>query len=108
MDIISISSRQTWIPLSACKDGYVYYIHARNAKVGIFNKSDNGFIISRHKFDKNFLFTEFHWDTGEPYGTAKPLRDLNLPIISDMSSEDMLAFLNGLSERITEDPWYDS
>lgn len=40
-----------------------------------------------------FLFEEYHWDTGEPYGTAKPLEELE-----DMSSllEDLTKLENKL------------
>jgi len=104
MDIISIDSRQVWIPLSACKDGWAYYIHARNAKVGIFDKAEDGFVISRFKFNNNFLFTEYHWDTGEPYGTVKPLRELYpAPILPP---DELLSWLNLLDVTIKADPWY--
>lgn len=103
-NFVSLYTRPKWIPLEKCKDGYVYYIHARNAKVGIFNENDNGFIISRHKFDKNFLFTEYHWDTGEPYGTVKPIRKLYKARPTEVGT---LAYLNLIAETIQEDPWRD-
>jgi hypothetical protein len=103
--IVSLYTRPKWIPLEKCKDSYVYYIHARNAKVGIFNENDNGFIISRYKFDENFLFTEYHWDTGEPYGTVKPLKKL-YRAKPNMTLDETLIYLNMIEETIQEDPWY--
>jgi hypothetical protein len=103
MNIISIESRYIWIPLENCKDRTAYYIHARNAKVGIFNSYDKGFIISRHKFKENFLFTEFHFDTGAPYGTVKPLRELGP--VPEMTDAETLVWLNGWTESIIDDPW---
>ena len=64
------------IPLENCKHGYVYEIDSRNLSYGVFNSKDNGFIGIRNKFRNNFLFTEYHWDTGEPYGTVSPLKEL--------------------------------
>jgi len=93
------------IPLDKCVDGNVYKIDARNASFGIFRKGDgkkheggnNCFIISRWKFGSNFLFDEFHWDTGTPFGTAKALEDLGkAPKFKD--DEEILKFLNGLTE----------
>ena len=64
------------ISLENCKHGYVYEIDSRNLSHGVFNSKDNGFIGIRNKFRNNFLFTEYHWDTGEPYGTVIPLKEL--------------------------------
>ena len=59
--------------------GMAYKILARNASVGIWLPEDRGFIISRYKFSTTpFLFIEYHWDTGEPYGTVKPLKLLEI------------------------------
>jgi len=65
-----------YIPLDQCKHGYLYKIHSRNLGLGVFNSKDNGFIGIRTKFSSRYLFTEFHWDTGIPYGTVKPEREL--------------------------------
>lgn len=64
------------IPVEKCKDGWLYLINARNSCLGIFNEKEKGFIIRRIKFNAVFLFIEYHWDTGEPYGTAKALKEL--------------------------------
>jgi len=64
------------IPLEDCKDGWLYKIDARNAGIGIFNAKDKSFTIARRKFTSTFLFDEFHWDTGAPYGTARPTEEL--------------------------------
>jgi hypothetical protein len=64
--------QETWIPIEQCEDGYLYIISARNARLGIFHKEERGFVISRFKFGHNSLFVEYHWDTGEPYGTVQP------------------------------------
>ena len=81
------------IPLKDCKDGYLYIIAARNAYIGIFNKEKKGFRISRFKFDRNYGFTEYHWDIGEPCGTAKPYRELFKPEGTE-SEEAFLRFMN--------------
>ncbi len=52
-----------------------YSICARNAYVGVWLPAHKGFLISRYKLSATpYLFVEYHWDTGERYGTAKPLR----------------------------------
>jgi hypothetical protein len=50
----------------------VYRVHSRNLVVAVWNGS-SGFIGIRHKFDDSFLFTEYHYDDGPPYGTLKPI-----------------------------------
>lgn len=60
------------IPLSDCVHGGLYRIASRNLSLGIFNKNDSGFIGIREKFSCYYLFTEYHYDTGSPFGTVSP------------------------------------
>jgi len=70
-----------YIKLEDCVDGMLYLIDSRNLSIGVFNKARNGFIGIRLKWEDRFLFTEYHWDTGEPFGTVKPIKLLeNCPI----------------------------
>lgn len=64
------------VPLEDCKDSHLYEVQARNSGIGVFVNKYNGFVIPRRKFDKLFLFIEYHWDTGMPHGTAKCYREL--------------------------------
>ncbi len=65
--------QKDYIALEDCEDGWLYYISARNASVGIFRQATSGFVIPRNKFDHDYLFEEYHWDTGPPFGTVCPL-----------------------------------
>lgn len=69
---------EKYLALNDCRDGYLYHIAARNASVGIFWKKKDGFILLRHMLSHTYLFTEYHWDTGEPFGTVKPLSEIEL------------------------------
>lgn len=64
------------IPMDECKDGWLYIIRARNSNLGIYQAKERGFLIRREKFRSVFLFTEYHWDTGAPHGTASPIKEL--------------------------------
>lgn len=64
------------LPLSECKPRWLYYIDSRNLSMGVYNAENKGFIGIRTKFGARFLDTEFHWDTGEPFGTAIPYEAL--------------------------------
>ena len=64
---------EAYIKLEECEHGGVYLICARNFSIGVYNENANGFIGMRHKFGSKYLFTEYHWDTGEPFGTVKPI-----------------------------------
>ena len=65
-----------YIKLEDCKDEYLYRIEARNGYYGIYKKDDKGFIIRRNKFGSIFTFLEYHWDTGPPYGTVHPTKEI--------------------------------
>lgn len=86
------------IPLSNCKRGTVYLVLSRNLEVGVFD-GDTGFIGIRTKLGSDFLFTEYHWDTGDPYGTVKPLQEIgNAPedIVLSVDSRELFRFLLGI------------
>lgn len=65
-----------YLPVSKMKEGYLYYIDARNASYGIWFASEQGFVIRRVKFDDVFIFTEIHYDLSKDFGTAKPFLEL--------------------------------
>ena len=64
------------IPFEKCEDGWLYHIDARNASIGIFRENEKGFNIARYKIGPPYLFMEYHWDTGAPHGTVKPIKKL--------------------------------
>lgn len=80
------------IPLNECRDGYLYEINARNAGMGIFDANEKGFVIARTKFSEIYLFVEYHFDTGAPFGTVTPLKEVEkAPDFS--SDEEKLQYL---------------
>lgn len=46
--------------------------------MGIWLKDNNSFLISRFKFDMNFLFEEIHWDICNHFGTVKPTKEIEI------------------------------
>lgn len=52
----------------------IYRVYSRNLVVGVWDGTDDpcGFVGIRRKFNEEFLFTEYHWEDGPPYGTVKP------------------------------------
>ena len=67
------------------KDGYLYHIHARNAQYGIWIEKEQAFILPREKFGNVYLFMEYHYDMGEPYGTAKEIMEIEKAPFEDVS-----------------------
>ena len=65
-----------YIALEDCKDRFLYRLKSRNLSFGVFNKKQNGFVGIREKFGARYLATEYHYDTGAPFGTACPLEEL--------------------------------
>ena len=89
-----------FLSLEKCKDNFIYIIIARNSHLGIYNEKEKSFFISRFKFSENFIFEEYHWDTGEPYGTVRPL--LELYEAPKFENESMLKFLNELNTKMRD------
>lgn len=58
--------------MDECVDRGVYRIRSRNLGVGVYRAEAQGFIGIRLKFTDRYLFTEYHYDTGAPYGTVRP------------------------------------
>lgn len=67
----------------------IYKIKCRNLSYGMWNGKD-GFVGIRYKFGDRFLFTEFHWDTGEPYGTVWDAEDTGVDLPEGISMETSL------------------
>lgn len=95
------------IKLEDCKDGYLYFISARNAQIGVYRKEELGFVISRTKFSDNYLFTEYHWNIGqvkpdmECFGTAQPMKEIG-PVPA-MNKKDLLKYLNEQTEILKDE-----
>lgn len=67
----------TYLKPEELKVGYLYEIDARNASYGIWMGIEYGeFLLSRYKFDDNFLFEEIHVDLSNDFGTVKPLKEI--------------------------------
>lgn len=98
LDIFAQRDLKEYIKIEDCLDGYTYFINARNSRVGIYKASDRSFIISRFKFGHNYLFDEYHWDTGSPHGTVKPIQIIEKRP-AHTSEDDTLKYLNGLSDK---------
>jgi hypothetical protein len=106
----------SYIKIPDLKEGYAYSILARNAWVGIWLNREKAFLISRYKFGQNYLFKEYHWDTGEPFGTVKPQKEIaEAPFSPEFlyderhcapdkypPSDEILNYLNSLTEYINE------
>lgn len=87
------------IPLAECVEGRVYRLHSRNLDLGVFVSADRGFIGIREKFGSRYLFTEYHHDTGPPYGTATPLED-----IGEVPENINLVERHGSIDQVTKRP----
>ena len=66
-----------YVPLAKCEVRHVYRLKSRNLKIGVYD-GERGLIGVRYKFDREFLFTEYHYDAGAPYGTVHPIEDIGV------------------------------
>lgn len=56
------------------KEGHAYAVSARNFQTAIWD--GHSFHGLRFKFGSSYMASENHWDDGAPYGTVKPLYEL--------------------------------
>jgi len=84
-----------YIPMKECEHGYLYRIASRNLSFGVYDESVQGFIGIRYKFGDRYLFTEYHWDTGEPFGTVCPINKIEpCPHELDENSKELFEYLD--------------
>lgn len=65
---------EEYLKIDDCIQGGLYEVDARNFSLGVYSKKDQGFIGIRYKMGSEYLDLEYHWDTGEPYGTVRPIK----------------------------------
>ena len=65
-----------YIKIQDCENRHLYKLNSRNLTYGIFEEDEKGFVGIREKFGDEYLFTEYHWDIGEPIGTVHPVKKL--------------------------------
>lgn len=61
-----------YFPKEECLHRGFYRLASRNLTSGVWDAYHMGFIGIRQKFDIRYLFMEYHFDNGAPYGTAFP------------------------------------
>jgi len=67
------------VPMVDCIKGRLYHIGCRNMDYGVYDGKE-GFIGIREKFGHEFLFTEYHFDQGAPFGTVHTVIDTEIDI----------------------------
>jgi hypothetical protein len=71
------------VPMKDCIKGRIYRLRCRNLRVGVYDGNE-GFIGIRTKFGDRFLFTEYHWEQGAPFGTVAGAIDMDLDVPDDI------------------------
>lgn len=80
-------SESKYLKMDELKHGYVYLMVSRNGFAGVWDKDTRGFVFIREKFGSEYLFTEYHWDTGPPYGTVHPYTEFEKCPLEDIRQE---------------------
>ncbi len=65
--------------MDECVKGRLYAIRCRNLGLGVYD-GKQGFIGIREKFGDEYLFTEYHYDQGPPFGTVYGVVDLGIDV----------------------------
>jgi hypothetical protein len=95
------------IPLNECIHGGLYRIDSRNLSIGVFDEKAQGYVGIREKFGARFLFTEYDWDTGPPFGTATPKEFLGMCPITDLAESHSTIDEEGDKIAKTNQPLFD-
>lgn len=91
------------IPREDVEIGRAYVIHARNGGIGVALESKGHLVYRLHrvKFGAHYLFDELDWSEGEPFGTAIPLRLLE--VIPPTDDAELLEWLACREEECREE-----
>jgi hypothetical protein len=73
-----VSELEERIPVAELVNGAVYSLRSRNLLAGAYRAAAGGFIGIRMKFGSRYLFEEYDYAGGPPYGTATPLAVLGV------------------------------
>ena len=88
--------------MAQCIPRRVYQIRCRNLSFGVWNGKESpwaGFIGIREKFGSEYLFTEYHCDTGAPHGTVFEHKDLGIDLPVGIELKAHLHDLDQISGR---------
>lgn len=96
------------VPLEDIVIGRAYVIHARNGGVGVAvsEGGHRGYRLHREKFGNHFLFIEYDWGEGPPFGTAIPLGVIDAePPSDDGELLDWLTEQESVHRAQIDDAW---
>jgi hypothetical protein len=65
--------------IDKCIPRRLYRVTCRNLTLAVYDGKE-GFIGIRSKFASRFLFTEYHWDQGPPFGTVHTAIDTGVDL----------------------------
>src|SRR5579872_5414717 len=80
---------EAYIKPEECVNGGLYRIHSRNLAYGVYKADVRGFVGIRNKFGSNYLFTEYHWDNGPPFGTVRPIEFIEQCPVEDLGESHL-------------------
>lgn len=94
---------KNYLKIEECKDGYLYYLQeSRNFLYGVYNEQDKSFYGIRYKFGQRYIDNEYHWDTGAPFGTAQPQKEIcKCPVLID-DEKKLFNWLDKMREKYPE------
>lgn len=78
--------------------GRVYKIHSRNLSYGVWD-GKGGFIGIRQKWHDRFLFTEYHYDVSQRYGTVRESKDIGIDVPEYISLKTSLGSVDQATQR---------
>lgn len=89
------------IPMDQCVERRMYKLRSRNLVFGVYD-GVGGFVGIRQKFDHSYLFTEYHYDNGAPYGTVVGVIDTELSVPDHIQLSTTLGTVDAQTNRPME------
>jgi hypothetical protein len=95
------------IPMEACVERRLYRLHSRNLRTGVWASEHKGFIGVREKFGHRYPSIEYHWETGAPFGTARPEEDLGVDLPPEIPLTTSFKTEDGWRDNVALKEWLD-
>jgi len=81
-----------------CIKGRIYKLRSRNLSYGVWDGKE-GFIGIRTKWHDSYLFTEYHYDASEIYGTVADAIDTGIDVPSNIPIKTRLGTVDQETRR---------
>lgn len=99
---LDVNMKKDHIKIENCEDRRLYELRSRNLACGVYSSASRCFLGIRSKFGREYVTSEYHWDDGPPYGTARPMTDTGIDLPADIELRAVLGTVDEATGRHIE------